>query len=281
MEKPVRPQKDGSLLTYLYGRRGGRLLLKLLCAKWPSRLAGAFLDSRLSAGLIGPFIRKNAVRTEDYEPGPYRSFNQFFCRRPRKGARPVDANPKALIAPCDGLLSAYRVTKDLILPVKQSQFSLPQLLLGDPVWREFEEGLCLVFRLRVDHCHRYCYVDDGVKGDNFAIPGRLHTVRPVALRRVPVFAENAREYTVIDTEHFGRVVQMEVGAMLVGRICNRQGAGSVRRGREKGCFLYGGSTVILLLKRGAAALLEEVFESTRRGLEIPVRMGERIGTSLL
>lgn len=84
-----------------------------------------------------------------------------------------------------------------------------------------------------------------------AIQGRLHTVRPVALEQRRVFCENCREYTVLESKHFGRAIQMEVGALMVGRICNYHQTRNVRRGEEKGRFEFGGSTVILLLQKNA------------------------------
>ena len=164
----------------------------------------------------------------------------------------------------------------MVIPVKQSRFSLKELLGGDAVYREYEGGVCLVFRLCVNHYHRYCYVDHGLKGENRFIEGKLHTVRPIALKTLPVFTENCREYTVIDTENFRRVVQMEVGAMLVGRILNYHKSQRVRRGQEKGRFLYGGSTVIVLLEKDAVKLPQSIFRATQAGLEVPVKLGERI-----
>ena len=185
--------------------------------------------------------------------------------------------PPALIAPCDGLLSAYRLSGDAVIPVKQSRYTLSSLLGGDSVSQHYQDGICLVFRLCVEHYHRYCYIDSGVKGENVFLPGKLHTVRPVALEKLPVFTQNCREYTVIQTENFGAVIQMEVGAMLVGRIKNHHGAGTVRRGEEKGMFLYGGSTVIVLLEEGRAHLPEELYQATENQIETPVKMGQRIG----
>ena len=83
--------------------------------------------------------------------------------------------------------------------------------------------------------------------------------------------------TVMETEHFGKAVQIEVGAMLVGKIANLHGSGPVKRGDEKGMFLYGGSTVVLLLKKDAATIPNELYENTKNGLETPVRMGQQIG----
>ena len=186
-------------------------------------------------------------------------------------------DPSALIAPCDGLLSAYRVSADTVIPVKQSRYTISSLLGGDGSSENYQNGICLVFRLCVDHYHRYCYIDNGVKGENVFLPGKLHTVRPVALEKFPVFAQNCREYTAIKTENFGDIVQMEVGAMLVGKIKNYHGPGNVRRGEEKGLFLYGGSTVIILLEEGHAHLPEELYQAAGNRIETPVKLGQRIG----
>ena len=278
MEAPIRPEEDSAMLKFLYRHGAGRIVLRVLSSRTVSKWAGAFLDSSLSKGLIKRFLKRYGISLEECEPEEYRCFNDCFCRKVREDRRPVDRTPEALIAPCDGLLSAYRMERDQVIPVKQSRFSLKSLLADDEIYREYEDGVCLVFRLCVNHYHRYCYVDSGVKGENSFIKGKLHTVRPVALCERPVFTENCREYTIIDTENFGRVVQMEVGAMLVGRILNYHGAQKVLRGQEKGRFLYGGSTVIVLLRKGAVQLPHSLFQTTEAGLETPVKLGEKIGT---
>lgn len=277
MESPVRPEQDSALLDFLYHNGVGRLVLKFFSSRMVSAIAGGFLDSPLSKPLIKPFVKRFGISLEDYVSQQYRCFNDFFCRKIRKDKRPVDRRKESLIAPCDGLLSAYVIKENLVIPVKQSRFSLRALLGGDGIYRGYEGGVCLVFRLCVNHYHRYCYVDNGVKGENRFIKGRLHTVRPVALETLPVFAENCREYTVINTENFGRVVQMEVGAMLVGRILNYHGKKQIRRGQEKGRFLYGGSTVIVLLQKGTAIIPDHIFRATTAGMEVPVKLGERVG----
>ena len=125
------------------------------------------------------------------------------------------------------------MNKDTVIPVKQSQYTLASLLQNDQLAAEYEDGLCLVFRLCVDNYHRYSYADSGKKSSNVFIKGVLHTVRPIALENRPVFVENCREYTQIESEAFGKIIQMEVGAMLVGRIVNLEGEGFAERGKEK------------------------------------------------
>ena len=227
---------ESPALRFLYGTLPGRAALKLLTAPALSRLCGRFLDSGASRPLISPFVRRHGIDLADYVREDYTSFNAFFSRQVKAGARPVAMDSSALIAPCDGLLSAYRILEDTVIPVKQSRYTVSSLLGGDPAAKKYQNGICLVFRLCVHHYHRYCYVDSGWKGSNVFLPGRLHTVRPIALEKLPVFVENCREYTVLQTENFGPVVQMEVGAMLVGKIRNYHGEKHVRRGEEKGMF---------------------------------------------
>lgn len=273
----AQPGKESAALVFLYRTVPGRMLLKLLIGRGLSRAAGRVLSSPVSRPLIAPFIRKNGIDLTDYDEEDYSCFNDFFCRRIRPERRPLPADPAELMAPCDGLLSAYRITDGMVLPIKQSRYSVSELLGMDAAARRFRDGVCLVFRLCVDNYHRYCYIDDGQKGPNVFLPGVLHTVRPIALESVPVFVRNCREYTIMETARFGTVAQIEVGALLVGRIDNHDGAGPIRRGEEKGRFLYGGSTVVLLLEKDRVALDEALFTATANGIETPVVMGQVLG----
>lgn len=263
-------------LEYLYNTRSGRRILKFLVKPGLSDLCGRFLDTGLSKPLIKPFIKKNNIDMSEYMDEKYTCFNDCFCRRIRPECRPVDMIPDHLPSPCDGLLSAYQIEDDMVIPVKGSKYSIKNLLRDENLANEFNDGMCLVFRLCVNHYHRYSYPDDGIKGPNIFIPGVLHTVRPVALYSEPVFIENSREYTVLNTQNFGRVVQMEVGAMLVGKISNNQGEGSFIRGSEKGKFLYGGSTIILLLGKNSAKVNSRYFDATAEGKETPIKLGESL-----
>lgn len=188
--------------------------------------------------------------------------------------------PSKLCCPCDGLLSVWNISEDTVIPVKQSHYTITSLLKDKELAAEYNGGLCLVFRLCVDNYHRYAYADSGKKGPNIFIPGVLHTVRPIALESRPVFVENCREYTLIESPVFGKLVQMEVGAMLVGRIVNLEGQGMAERGKEKGFFEYGGSTIILLVKKDMVKLNQEIINNSQAGIESPVKMGQVIGAKL-
>lgn len=266
-----------TILEFLYNTVPGRFLLKPLTSPQLSRICGHFLDSERSSFLIETFVKQNEICLSDYETTDIKSFNDFFSRKIKEGKRPIDREESHFIAPCDGLLSVWKIEEDTIFPVKQSRYTVSSLLHSKKLAQHYNGGYCLVYRLCVNHYHRYCYVESGQKSKNFFIPGRLHTVRPVALREVPVFTENSREYTLIRTEKFGTVVQMEVGAMLVGRIVNLEGKGKVIRGEEKGYFQYGGSTIIVLTEPGQVHIREDILQNSALAKEVPVKMGEVIG----
>ncbi|MBQ7871080.1 MAG: phosphatidylserine decarboxylase, partial [Oscillospiraceae bacterium] len=163
-------------LKRLYGTAPGRLLLKILTRPWISRLAGGFLSTRLSKGLIRSFIRKHSIDMSQFEAVDYRSYNEFFSRKIRPEARPVDPEPGHLISPCDSKLTALPITADTRLTLKQTEYSLSSLLRNEELAVAYAGGWALIFRLTVDDYHRYCYADSGEKGENVRIPGLLHTV---------------------------------------------------------------------------------------------------------
>ncbi|MCR5803723.1 MAG: phosphatidylserine decarboxylase [Clostridia bacterium] len=263
-------------MRFLYKNPIGRIFLKLLCAPWLSKLCGAYLSSSLSRPLINSFVRKNGIDMSQYEDRPYHDFNDFFTRKINPELRPVDMDPDAFIAPCDGLLTVFPIDRDTVLPVKQSNYKISDLLDSPEEAKMFEDGVCLVFRLCVDHYHRYFFFDDCEVGKPQFIKGKLHTVRPIALETEHVFTTNSREKTLLKTKNFGNAMQVEVGAMLVGRIKNHD-ITTAKRGDEKGMFLYGGSTVILLLQKDRVNLYEDFFRNSAEYAETPVKFGEKLG----
>jgi len=273
------PGGQDKFLARLYGSAAGRMLLKPLVSPVISRAAGWFLSTRLSKIFIKPFIKSNHIDMSQFEEGPFRSYNEFFSRKIRPGARPMCMEPDALIAPCDSKLTALPITGASVFTLKHTPYTVESLLRSPELAGKYQGGCALIFRLTVDDYHRYCYISDGRKEDNVRIPGVLHTVNPIANDYFPIYKENAREYSLLHTESFGDVLTMEVGALLVGRIVNHHQAASVRRGQEKGYFQFGGSTVILLLEKDAAVIDPDILANTREGLETVVRMGERIGTA--
>lgn len=275
------PGDDGQdrLLAWLYGTVPGRGIVSVLIRPWVSNLAGWVLSTRLSALAVEPFRKSHHIDLSEYEQRKFQSFNDFFTRRIREGKRPVAEAPEALMAPCDSKLSVYPIDGDSCFLVKERAYTMAELLKDEALAEAYQGGTLLLFRLTVGDYHRYSYIDDGTKGENTRIPGFFHTVNPAANDRYPIYKENTREYSILDSARFGRVLMMEVGATMVGRIVNHHGACTVQRGQEKGYFAFGGSTVILCLEKGMAEIDGDILENTRQGVETVVKLGQRIGTA--
>lgn len=277
--------RDTLTLRFLYRTVPGRMALKLLVHPRVSVAAGHFLSSGVSKLLVPWYVKKNHIDMKNVviPPGGFSSFNDFFTRKIDTGGG-FKAKEGHVISPCDGFLTPLKITEGRVFDIKNAEYTLEELLKSRRLSEKFKDGMALVFRLTPANYHRYCY---GVSGKALAsrrIEGILHCVRPVALQTFPVFVQNSREYQVIRTRDFGAVVQMEIGALMVGKINNYQVSSErnmVRSGEEKGYFEFGGSTVILLLQHGKVRLDYDLLENTENGYETIVRMGERIGEQKL
>lgn len=265
------------LLDRLYSSLPGRFLLRPLVSPCFSRLGGCVLNSSISRIVIPAFIRANQIDMTEYEDRVYRSYNDFFTRKIRPGARVIDQTPEHLISPCDSRLSVYPIGENCCVRIKHTHYTVGELLKSDSLSRRYQGGYLWVFRLCVDDYHRYIYVDHGTESERRFLPGVFHTVNPVANDAYPIYKENTREYSLLRSEHFGTILMMEVGALLVGKIENQSHIGSVKRGQEKGHFSFGGSTIILMTQRERVVPDEIILENSVKGIETRVRMGERIG----
>lgn len=271
--------KQNNLLKKLYGSIPGRMLLKVLTAPILSKLVGVFMNSYLSKPLIKSFVKKNHIDTSQFEMHGIRTYNDFFTREVKPGMRRVDMESEHLISPCDSKLSAYKICDKSIFKIKDSCYRIEDLLKNHELAANYKDGYCLIFRLEVDDYHRYCYIDDGKKDINVFLPGELHTVNPIALEKYNIYKRNCREYTILHTENFDDVIQVEVGAMLIGKISNHHEKHRFLRGEEKGMFLFGGSTIILLFEKDKITIDNDILTNSADGYETVVKYGEKIGTS--
>lgn len=269
-----------SIVHFLYGTYPGDGLLKILTHKGVSKLAGTLLSTKMSTVLIPYFVRRNNIKVRDYEMSGHKSFNDFFARRLSAGARNVELNPDILISPADSKVMVYDCNEDSEFTIKGLKYNFEQLTQSKKLAEVFKGGRLLVFRLSVDDYHRYCYVDSGDKSQNYRIPGILHTVNPVACENTHVYRENERVISMLKSENFGLIMMMEVGAMMVGKIINYEGPTYVRKGKEKGRFEFGGSTIIIALRKGAAEIDHDILLNSQQGLETKVRYGEKIGVRI-
>lgn len=266
-------------LEKLYSTVLGRVFLKILISPIVSKFVGFCLDRKISKVLIPGFIRNNHIDIALYEDREYTSFNDFFTREKKSEYKTFNEDRNVFISPCDAYLSVYQLNEKNSFKIKNVIYSVDSLIEDDKAADEFKDGLCLIFRLSVDDYHRYCYVDSGYKSDNHYIKGVLHTVQPIAVVGEKALVKNSREYTFLFTDNFGKIVQVEIGALLVGRIKNHHGAQGIIKGQEKGFFEYGGSTIVLLLKKDVLIVDNELLENSSKGIETKVKYGESIGVS--
>lgn len=262
-------------LNFFYGTFIGRVILKLITCRFISNIVALYMNSRLSKHRIKGFIDKNDINIYEYDDRKYSSYNDFFTRRVISSKRPIDSSSDTLISPCDGKLTAYKIEDDLSLKIKGSYYSIDTLVEKD-IMEEYRGGYALVFRLSTDNYHRYCYIDGGSKGKNFHIKGKLHTVQPISLSHYNFYKTNDREYTVLNTNNFGKVIQVEIGALCIGRIKNNHETYIYKKGEEKGYFEFGGSTIVVLVKKGVIKLDDDIERNSLLGIETIVKYGSRV-----
>lgn len=269
-------ESQNNLLKKLYGTSLGRCALKILVCKPISDIGGLYMSSRLSKRRIQSFIDANQIDMSQYECKDYKSYNDFFTRRIKKNKRPYSHEKTDLMSPADSKLTYYSITKESLFNVKDTQYTLKDLLGDETLAKKFINGTCLIFRLTVDDYHRYSYVDNGQIVKRKFIKGLFHTVNPIANDYYPIYKTNSREYTIIESENFGYMIQMEVGAMMVGKIVNHDHQ-IATKGREKGYFEFGGSTIILLFQEGVLTIDQDIVENSLHDIETKVSLGETIG----
>lgn len=269
-------------LADIYGSVWGRALMKFLGNPVFSKASRVLLNSGISVKAVDAFAKKNNIDMSEYEDREFKSFNDFFTRKIKSGKRFFTKDENLLCSPCDGKISAYEITNSSMFVVKNSVYTVQSLLRDSKLVDRYNGGVALIIRLSVDDYHRYSYPCSGVKSHNRKIKGVLHTVNPVVLKYLPVYLENSREYCMIRSPKFGDIIQMEVGALMVGKITNDViSKCRVSKGEEKGFFEFGGSTVILLVEKDKVRVCNDFLENTREGFETVVKQGDVLGESLI
>lgn len=265
------------LLSFLYTNIFGRMLLKPLIQPQVSKLAGRYLSSAHSKWLISKFIERNEINMDIYEECDYSSFNDFFTRKIKPDSRPVPEDLDVLISPCDCLATVYQIQENTTFSIKNTEYTLRSLLRSPRLAKRFRGGYAYILRLTVEDYHRYLYSVSGKQSKNYHIDGTFHTVNPIANDYLPIYKENTREYTVIRSKEFGDVLQMEVGALLVGKISNHKQSTVVTRGEEKGFFEYGGSTIVVLTQKGRVTPRSDLLTNSKNGYETKVLQAHPLG----
>ena len=175
----------------------GRVVLKILTSPIISKIGGAYMDSPISKIHIKNFIKNNGINMADYEKVKYHSFNECFTRKILPEKRPVEYSSDAFISPCDSRLSVYRIDEKSTFNIKRSHYKVADLIPDSKKAPDYNGGICMVFRLCVDDYHRYGYVDNGEIVENKLVKGILHTVRPIAVNKYPVFAQNTENIQLL------------------------------------------------------------------------------------
>lgn len=277
--------RDGSLFEYnenqdrllekLYSHKLGRSFVQCLIHPFVSYMGGLYMNSALSAKRIKSFIQSNDIDMSQYLKEDYVSFNEFFIRKIKDGEREINQASNVLIAPCDSKLSCFKIDQNVRLKIKNTVYSLEDLLMSPTLASRYQNGYALIFRLTVDDYHRYHFFDDGTSEKEVHIPGYFHTVNPIANDYYPIYKTNSRTYTLLHTKHFDDVIMMEVGALMVGKITNHHKK-EFSRGEEKGYFEFGGSTVVLFIK-DIVDIDQDIINNSAEYNETKVLLGERIG----
>lgn len=273
-------KNESLLITFLYKTFIGRLILKLLTLPIFSKLSFFILNSKFSCIFIKKFVKKYKINLNLFSDTKFKSFNEFF-KRSYKNLNFKNINKNDLISICDGKLSYYNINKDLILHIKNTSYSISDILDDTNLANEYANGICLIFRLTPDNCHRYIFFDNGKIISNKKIKGKLHSVKPIALYKIPVFIQNSREISVLNTENFGKVVQVEIGALLIGKISNHIKENNMfNKFEEKGFFEFGGSTICLLFKENVINIDDDIKKNSLKEFETEVHIGEKIGNTI-
>ena len=270
----ILPQHFLSRIVYALMRSEIRWVKNLLIALI-SRIAGINYDEALSP-----------------DPADYVSFDAWFTRALKPGARVFDPDPQAFLSPCDGRISETGpLEENRILQAKGKDYSLQDLLANDPVCEELVGGYFSTIYLSPRDYHRIHMPIGGRLQRMIHVPGRLFSVAPYTVRQVPrLFARNERVISIFDTE-YGPLVMVLVGAMLVsstetvwaGEVTptkNKEitvkdypdGEITLAKGEEMGRFNMG-STVILLMPPGALKSLENL------GAGDAVNLGQKLGVN--
>lgn len=278
-QKRVIDEKECAVgsIRFLYNTKTGRILLKSFVYRKPfSNLYSTYEKSPLSRGKVKKFVKKYNIVTSDCYDRKYRNFNEFFTRQRIHYVDQTGENELPAIA--DSKLTAYRIDENSRFSIKNSVYTVADLLENDTLAAKYTGGLCLVFRLTPDDYHRYVYPDNGTQERTVKIKGILHSVNPISADS-NVYSRNSRQWTLLHTEHFGDIVQIEVGALLVGKIRNHYlyGGAYFSKLDEKGYFEYGGSTVALLIPPDVVQVDDDILEYSAKGIETKVIIGERVG----
>lgn len=268
------------MLKWLYSTTTGKAALHILFKrKVISALGGWYMDSSLSKKRIQNFINEHNINLDEClvsDANAFPTFNQFFYRQLKPGARPIGEH---LVSPADGKILVFQTLDDISeFFIKGSEFTIPTFLQDDELAKKYKNGSMAIIRLAPADYHRFHFPASGIVTESKAIKGHYFSVSPLALQgSLKIFCENYREYCIQQTKEYGDILISDVGATMVGSIIQTYRPSSeIEKGDEKGYFAFGGSTLVLLFEQGKIQFDEDLISNTRKGLETYIQMGENI-----
>ncbi len=270
-------------LNWSYNTTLGRFMTDLIFRqKFISQIYGWLYKQQLSRDKIKPFVQEMDGNLDESirKVEDFKSFNDFFTREIDLSKRFINQNPHVCMAPVDGKILAYSIVDpDTTFRIKRSTFNLGKFLYDKDLTEKFSCGSMIISRLCLMDYHHFHFPDSGIPGEAISIRGKCYAVGPYALRRlVPFYTENYRMLTLLNSDHFGQMALVEIGAFTVGSIQQRYQPGiHIEKGAPKGFFELGGSTVVLLFQRGLIELDEDLLTNTTKEIETYVRLGDSIG----
>ncbi|MFM2220278.1 MAG: hypothetical protein RLZZ553_26 [Verrucomicrobiota bacterium] len=268
-----------SFLRFAYGNPLGKLALHLFIKRpFFSQWYGWRMNQETSRQKIAPFLQQYSLDPSEFQDDveSYRSFNEFFYRKLKPEARPIDADPLTIVFPADGRHLAFANAEAISsVFVKGQSFDLTELLGSAELASRYEKGALLLSRLCPVDYHRFHFPLAGIPQRAHVINGPLFSVSPIALRQnLSYFWQNKRSITPMATENCGTVLMLEIGATCVGSIHQTYEKGqAIKKGAEKGYFAFGGSSTILLFEPGRIEIDAELLQRSRNCTETYARMG--------
>lgn len=246
---------------------------------------GAYRDSEDSKKEIEKFVNSFQgqldVSSAEKPMHEYKTFNEFFYRRLKPGSRPICPGEDIVTSAADCRLHVFdSIDAATRFWIKGRNFSVTGLLGNADVAGLFLNGSMAIFRLAPQDYHRFHSPVTGRIVSISNIPGHLLTVNPIAINSsyADVFTINKRSLMILDTDVFGRVAFVAIGATLVGSIIWSVKEGQeINKGDELGYFAFGGSTCIVLFQPGQVMWDTDLLANSSKSLETLVKVGDHIG----
>ena len=268
-------------LNWLYNNPVGELSLETFVKRKAfSEWYGNRMDLPESADKIQGFVDTYQIDLSEAQKQEFTSFNDFFYRKLKANARPINRDSNVIISPADGKILAYENISNQDFIIKGHRFDIYEYLQSVDLASIFKDGSLIIIRLCPTDYHRFHFPVSGMIAFDEKISGDLYSVSPIALRKnIDLFCMNKREFTFLYNHRLGNVIVSEVGATMVGSIIQTYPDNKVEKGEEKGYFKFGGSTVVLFFEKGSLIIDSDLLNNTKKGMETAVKMGERIGIS--